>query len=226
MPTRRHGCYLRVRETCAPLPELARKPETLSDLELLAVVIGRTSDETHALLAAERLLDGRSAVLLRRMSARRLRTIAGDDAARRLLAALELGRRAQRGEGTAALSSPKHVLSYARAYASAEKEHFLAVHLSTRHVPSFLEVVSIGTLNASLVHPREVFRRAIREGSANLILVHNHPSGDPSPSADDIEITSRLVKVGELVGIEVLDHVILAGERYFSFREEGLLGGG
>ncbi len=74
------------------------------------------------------------------------------------------------------------------------------------------------------MHPREVFRRAISESSASLVLVHNHPSGDPSPSADDIEITARLVKVGELVGLEVLDHVILAGERYFSFREEELLG--
>ncbi len=69
-----------------------------------------------------------------------------------------------------------------------------------------------------------MFWRAISESSASLVLVHNHPSGDPSPSADDIEITARLVKVGELVGIEVLDHVILAGERYFSFREEELLG--
>ena len=99
------------------------------------------------------------------------------------------------------------------------------VHLTTRHVPRLLEVVSVGTLNASLVHPREVFQRAIREGSANLILVHNHPSGDASPSSDDIEITARLAKVGELVGIEVLDHVILAREKYFSFREEGLLPG-
>lgn len=225
MPTRGTGCYLAVRESTAPLPDLIAAPGSLSDLELLAVVLSGPEPDPPALAVADRLLDGGSVALLRRMSPRRLRAIAGDGSTGRLLAALELGRRALRGEGTAALSSPKHVLAYARSFARAEKEHFLAVHLSTRHVASFLEVVSIGTLNASLVHPREVFCRAIRESTASLILVHNHPSGDPAPSADDIEITSRLTKVGELVGIEVLDHVILAGERYFSFREEGLIGG-
>jgi DNA repair protein RadC len=195
----------------------------MSDLELLAVVLGDADQERTELELADRLLDGGSAALLRRLSLRRLRTLGGELRALRLQAALELGRRALRGSGSRVLSSPKHVQQYARDYAGAEKEHFLAVHLTTRHVPRLLEIVSVGTLNASLVHPREVFQRAIREGSANLILVHNHPSGDPSPSADDIEITTRLLKVGELVGIEVLDHVILAGERYFSFREEGLL---
>ena len=176
------------------------------------------------MVLADRLLDGGSAALLKRLSPRRVRSLAGEGRAVRLLASLELGCRALRGSDCRVLSSPKHVQAYARSYATADKEHFLSIHLTTRHVPSFLEIVSIGTLNASLVHPREVFKRAIGEGSANLILVHNHPSGDPSPSADDIEITSRLVNVGELVGIHVLDHVILAGERYFSFREEGLLG--
>lgn len=202
-----------------------RDPSSLSDLELLTIVLSDSEPREEAMSLADRLLDGGSAVLLRRLSARRIRSLAGKEKAARLCASLELGRRALRGCGHKVLSSPRHVQEYARTYATAEKEHFLAVHLSTRHVPSLLEVVSIGTLNASLVHPREVFRRAIQEGSASLILVHNHPSGDPSPSADDIEITSRLVKVGELVGIEVLDHVILAAERYFSFREEGLLGG-
>jgi DNA repair protein RadC len=225
MPARGSCCYLTTRETAATLPELIAQPRALSDLELLALVLSGPGPDPAALAVADRLLEGGSVALLRRLSPRRLRAIAGDEPMGRLLAALELGRRALRGEGTAALSSPKHVQTYARAYANAGKEHFLVVHLSTRHVPSFLEVVSIGTLNASLVHPREVYRRAIEEGTANLILVHNHPSGDPSPSADDIEITSRLLKVGELVGIEVLDHVILAGERYFSFREEGLIGG-
>jgi len=225
MSARGSCCYLTIRESAATLPELIARPKALSDLELLALVLAGAGPDPAALAVADRLLDGGPVALLRRASPRRLRAIAGDAPLGRLLAALELGCRALRGEAISALSSPKQVQAYARAYARAEREHFLAVHLSTRHVPSFLEVVSIGTLNASLVHPREVYRRAIREGTANLILVHNHPSGDPSPSADDIEISSRLIKVGELVGIEVLDHVILAGERYFSFREEGLIGG-
>jgi DNA repair protein RadC len=196
----------------------------LSDLELIAIVLGETLPEGKRLALAGRLLDGGSAALLRRLSPRRIRRHLGDGGSLRLLAALELGRRAIRGAGLRSISSPRHVLEYARTYATAQKEHFLGIHLNARHVPVSLEVVSIGTLSSSLVHPREVFRTAIGEGSASLILVHNHPSGDPSPSPDDIEITSRLCKVGELVGIEVLDHVILAQERYFSFREEGFLG--
>lgn len=216
MRNRTQISYLQVRERDAAIQP---RPASCSDLELLATILGEGEE---ALGQADRLLDGGSAAMLKRLTPRRMRSVAGARATERLLASLELGRRALQGDGRRVLSSPKHVQSYARAYATAEKEHFLVVHLSTRHMPSLLEVVSVGTLNSSLVHPREVYRRAIREGTACLVLVHNHPSGDPSPSADDIEITSRLVKVGELVGIEVIDHVILAAERYFSFREEGL----
>ena len=219
MRNRTSTSYLHVREQDVSSDARPPTPAACSDLELLATILGEGEE---AMGTADRLLDGGSAVLLKRLTPRRIRSLAGERAGARLLASLELGRRALQGDGRRVLSSPKHVQDYAKAYAAAEKEHFLAVHLSTRHIPSFLEVVSVGTLNSSLVHPREVYRRAIREGSACLVLVHNHPSGDPSPSADDIEITSRLVRVGELVGIEVLDHVILAYERYFSFREEGL----
>ena len=224
MARRTRGSYLGVRETPGKRHPGASGIAALNDLELLTAVLRDGEPEGEALSLADRLLDGGCAAQLRRLSGRRLRSVAGDEKATRLLAALELGSRALRGKGVRVLSAPKHVLDYARAYASAEKEHFLAIHLTTRHVPRFLDVVSVGTLSCSLVHPREVFRRAILEASANLILVHNHPSGDPSPSSDDIEITTRLVKVGDLVGIQILDHVIMAGERYFSFREEGLLG--
>jgi len=201
----------------------SQSTRSYSDLELIALILGDNRPEEERLRQAGELLDGGSAALLRRMSTRKLRGLVGDDGGARLLAALELGRRAIQGDATRAIACPRHVQEYARTYAAAQKEHFLAVHLNTRHVPTSLEVVSIGTLSTSLVHPREVFRTAIAEGTASLILVHNHPSGDPSPSPDDIEITTRLIKVGELVGIEVLDHVILARERYFSFREEGFL---
>jgi DNA repair protein RadC len=227
MVKKRNISYLR--ETVSVRPEhLPRNLRTHSDLDLLEILISNPDlcldcDDDLARERATRLLDGGDAAVLRRLTSRRLSQQLGTVTAMRLLAALELGQRALKGQGSRVLSSPKHVFEYARSYATAEKEHFLAVHLSTRHVPELLEVVSIGTLNASLVHPREVFRRAIKEGSANLILVHNHPSGDPAPSADDVEITTRLIRVGELVGIEVLDHVILAGERYFSFREEGFV---
>ncbi|MFH1145046.1 MAG: DNA repair protein RadC [Candidatus Eisenbacteria bacterium] len=210
-------------ERLAPASFFTQGARCFSDLELIAIILGDGIPEEERLRRAGLLLDGGSAALLRRVNARRLRSLLGDPACARLLASLELGRRAIQGDALKAIACPRHVQEYARTYAAAQKEHFLAIHLNTRHVPTALEVVSIGTLSTSLVHPREVFRTAIAGGSASLILVHNHPSGDPSPSPDDIEITTRLVKVGQLVGIEILDHVILAQERYFSFREEGFL---
>jgi DNA repair protein RadC len=224
MSKRHRVCYLREHPAPAAPVVLDQGAHALNDHELLAVLLADSLPGANPLDLAARLLDRRPLALLRRMSSRRLQAMLGDQRAARLLAATELGCRILKGSGERPLSSPKHVHDYARTYATAAKEHFLAVHLNARHVPLLLEVVSVGTLSASLVHPREVFRRAIIESCASLILVHNHPSGDPSPSPDDIEITTRLTRVGELVGIEVLDHVILAAERYFSFREEGLLG--
>jgi len=220
------SCYLRGGQGFSPLDLLARGASELNDQELLAAVLEDSPGGADPCEVAASLLDGSPAATLRRMSSRKLRALAGPERAARLLAALELGRRALTGVGATALSSPRHVQEYARPYATAPKEHFLTIHLNARHVPLLLDVVSVGTLSASLVHPREVFRRAIAENCAALILVHNHPSGDPAPSPDDIEITTRLAKVGELVGIEVLDHVILAQERYFSFREAGMLAAG
>ena len=103
-----------------------------------------------------------------------------------------------------------------------KKEHFLALLLDTRgHVIKTAEI-SIGSLDTSIVHPREVFREAMAASAASVVLVHNHPSGDPEPSNEDIQITKRLVEVGELVGIEVLDHVIIAGEKFTSLKRKGL----
>ena len=103
-----------------------------------------------------------------------------------------------------------------------KKEHFLALLLDTRgHVIKTAEI-SIGNLDTSIVHPREVFREAMAASAASIVLAHNHPSGDPEPSNEDVQITKRLVEVGELVGIEVLDHVIIAGEKFISLKRKGL----
>lgn len=104
-----------------------------------------------------------------------------------------------------------------------QKEHFFVIHLDTRNRIRTFELVSIGILNASLVHPREVFTRAVRECSAQLILAHNHPSGDPEPSAEDIASTRRMTEVGKILGIEVLDHLIYAKGTYISLKEQGLM---
>jgi len=104
-----------------------------------------------------------------------------------------------------------------------DKEHFWVAGLNTRNVIKYLELVSLGTLDANLVHPREVFRLTISKGVAQIVVGHNHPSGDPEPSEDDLEITQRLKKAGEIIGIEVIDHIIIAGNDYLSFKEKRLL---
>ncbi len=128
----------------------------------------------------------------------------------------------------AELSSPTDVGEHLRKILnqedslSREREHFWVITLSTSNKVKFVELVSLGTLNSSLVHPREVFRRAIKFGACSIIVGHNHPSGNCKPSSEDLELTKKLKEVGHIVGIEVLDHVII-GNRTLSFKEEGLI---
>ena len=105
---------------------------------------------------------------------------------------------------------------------TSDREIFIVVSLNTKNKVLGLDVVSIGNISASLVHPREVFKSAILLNAASIIMMHNHPSGEPEPSKDDISITNRLVNAGKLLGINVLDHVIVAN-KYFSFLEKGLI---
>ncbi len=126
---------------------------------------------------------------------------------------------------------PRPIIDGARAAAgmvppeirTAQKEHFLVLVLNARRQLVKMETVSVGTLSASLVHPREVFSAAIKAGGAAVVCIHNHPSGDTSPSAEDREATRRLQRAGELLGIPLADHVIVSESSFFSFRESGLL---
>lgn len=104
-----------------------------------------------------------------------------------------------------------------------QQEHFVCLFLNTKNHLVASEVISKGTLNAAIVSPREVFRMAIKRASASIVCVHNHPSGDPSPSQEDIALTQRLVTAGEVIGIEVVDHVVIAGHRFYSLKEKGLM---
>jgi DNA repair protein RadC len=143
-----------------------------------------------------------------------------------LLAAIELGRRLasaplERGQ---AIRAPLDVQRHFQPrWRDRRRESFHALQLDGRHRLMAVDEVSVGTLTASLVHPREVFREAIRNAAAALLLVHHHPSGDPSPSAEDRSVTDRLVAAGRLLGIRVVDHVIVADGGYFSFQEAGLI---
>ena len=103
-----------------------------------------------------------------------------------------------------------------------DKEHFWVIGLTTRNTVKYVDLVSMGTLNASLVHPRETFRYAVMKAVSSIVTVHNHPSGSPEPSDDDLSLTRRLKDAGSVLGIEVLDHVIVAGAHYTSFKERGL----
>ncbi len=121
------------------------------------------------------------------------------------------------------LNSSKLVAEYLQTkIGNRKEEHFVILYLDTRN-KLLNEEISVGTLNASLVHPREVFKKAIKENTAQIIVAHNHPSGDSKPSEEDISTTKRLIDVGRLVGISIIDHLIITSDQYFSFKEKGIL---
>jgi len=202
----------------------------LSDVELLALLL-RTGDRSADVLRiASRLLERHDGLHgLARAALRELSAEAGMGPAKSasVCAALELGRRlaARRLHPGAPIRGPEDVFSHFHpSLRLASHEKFIALLLDGRHRVLREEVVSQGTLTASLVHPREVFRPALREAAAALILVHNHPSGDPAPSVEDREVTRRLVRAGELLGVRVLDHVVVAERGFCSLQREGCIG--
>ncbi len=200
----------------------------LADAELLALLL-RTGRCGHSVAQlAQQLLASGGLAALAQSAPGELAEVAGIGPAKAaaLLAAFEIGRRLaarplQRGER---IGSPEDVHRHFHArLRDAPTEQFHCVLLDSRHRVLRSVLTSQGTLTASLVHPREVFRPALREAAAALVLVHNHPSGDPSPSAEDRAITRRLARAGALLGIPVLDHVIVADRGYASLREQGEL---
>lgn len=104
-----------------------------------------------------------------------------------------------------------------------QQEHFICIYLNVKNSVIGQETLAIGSLNATIVHPREIFKLAMRRSSASIICVHNHPSGDPTPSPQDIELTKRLIIAGEIIGIDVLDHVVIGGRKYISMKEQGFV---
>ena len=126
--------------------------------------------------------------------------------------------------GTKRISSPKEVFKILQMYLDgADREHLVCICLNTKNHVINIETISIGSLNASIVHPREVFKIAILSNSASIILGHNHPSGDPTPSREDINISERLKECGQILGIDVLDHVIIGEDSYISLKDKGLV---
>lgn len=140
-----------------------------------------------------------------------------------LLAAFELGRRLLGGKKAGIYLKPRDIWEELRDIREAKKEHFVVFYLDTRNQEIKRDIVSIGTLNCNLVHPREVFEPAVRNLAASVIVAHNHPSGCLEPSDEDLSLTKRLSQAGKLLGIELLDHVIVAKGGFMSFKEKGLL---
>jgi DNA repair protein RadC len=193
----------------------------------------RTGDRgADALTVATALLESHGGLHgLARARGRELKAAPGIGPAKSasVCASLELGRRlaARRLHPGAAIRGPGDVFAHFHpSLRLVPHEKFIALLLDGRHRVLREEVVSQGTLTASLVHPREVFRPALRESAAALILVHNHPSGDPTPSAEDREVTRRLVRAGELLGVRIIDHVVVAERGFCSLKEEGMLEAG
>ena len=197
--------------------------KVLSDSELLAVILQKGTKEENVIDMSNRLISKYSISKLSSCSLKELQEIKGIGKAKasQIIALFEFNKRhnlsKQNGKP---IKSAKDVFDYAHPKLNgADKEHFMILHLDSKNKVIKDEIISIGTLNSSIIHPREVFKSAIKESANSVILVHNHPSGDPKPSKADEEITELLFKSGDLLSIKVLDHVIIGNETYHSFKE-------
>ncbi|KIL41020.1 hypothetical protein SD70_09325 [Gordoniibacillus kamchatkensis] len=203
--------------------------ESLSNAELLAILLRTGTVAESAVRLGEKLLAEAGGLRgLVGMNAERIMRIRGIGAAKALQvqAGIELGRRIARSAAGDKLTirSPRDAAELMMdEMRFLRKEHFVCLFLNTKNHLIAKETLSIGSLNASIVHPREVFRAAIERGSASIICLHNHPSGDPTPSREDIDLTARLDEAGRLLGIEVLDHIVIGDSRWISLKEQGLL---
>lgn len=201
----------------------------LGDNELLAVVLGSGARQTDALMVANAILEAAGGLHgVPRIGHEDLRRVHGVGTAKaaQVLAAIELGRRTlvRRPGQRTQFGSPREIATYLLPQFGARSvEQFGVVLLDTKHRLLRTTLVSVGTLDSSPAHPREVFREATAASAAAVVLFHNHPSGDPRPSEDDCDLTGRLVEAGRIIGIRVLDHIILADTKYFSFKESGRL---
>ncbi len=203
--------------------------EALSNAELLAVLLrSGTTGETAVQLAARILSRAGGLRDLPDLPLEDLESFRGVGPAKAVIlkAALELGRRlatTPRRDAVAVTSPRLAAELFMEQLRYKKKEHFEILLLNTKNRVISREIISMGSLNASIVHPREIFNAPLRKSAAALILVHNHPSGDPSPSQEDLEITRRLAEAGNILGIAVRDHIIIGDGCYFSFKEKGLL---
>lgn len=198
----------------------------LSDSELLAIILRTGSRQENVINLSQRLLSEYNLKQLSTINIAQLMDIHGikESKAAQIAACFEIARRLEsfNEEVKPKVNSPEDV--YRRIYPrmrEQKKENFIELCLDTKNQIIREETISIGSLNANVVHPREVFKTALVVSAAHIIVAHNHPSGDPTPSREDIEVTKKLIEAGKIIGVDVLDHVIIGDGRHFSMKEAG-----
>lgn len=202
-------------------------PESLATQELIAIILRTgTKDESVLEISNQIIKQFDGLRMLMNASVEEITSIRGIGEAKavQLLAAFELGKRINRlqFDDRFSIKSPddcaKFMMDEMRFL---QQEHFVCLYLNTKNQIIARETIFKGSLNASIVHPREVFKEAFRRSACSIICLHNHPSGDPTPSREDIEVTKRLVECGKIIGIELLDHIIIGEHKYISLKEKG-----
>jgi DNA repair protein RadC len=204
-------------------------PASLSNHELIAILLRTGTKDESVLQLSNRLLTNFEGLrLLKDATLEEMTEIKGIGQAKaiQILAAVEIGRRITNLNYTDryVIRSPEDGANYVmNDMRFLSQEHFVCLYLNTKNQVIHKQTIFIGSLNASIVHPREVFREALKRSAASIICLHNHPSGDPSPSREDIEVTKRLVECGKMIGIDVLDHLIIGENKFVSLKEKGYL---
>lgn len=205
--------------------------KNISDAELLAILLRTGTKKRSVLRVAEEVLSkykDKGLQAISHMTPREISSISGVGPAKAatVIAGIELGRRisSRASLKVETIHGPKDAAYYAMPLLRDEvQEHFAVMLLDMKNHILNMPIVTTGTLSASVAHPREVFRQAIEHSAASVILLHNHPSGDPSPSREDIQVTKRMVEVGKIMDIPVLDHIIIGDDRFTSMKEKGLM---
>ena len=195
-------------------------PEKLSDAELLAILLRTGTKELNVLKLSQKILQKFEKDKIIDLKIDDLKTIHGLGTAKacEIIACFELGKRMLKDKKSAILLSPKDVWERMEDIRGSKKEHFVIFYLDSRNQEIKREIISIGTLNESLVHPREVFENAIKNNASSIIIAHNHPSGDLEPSEADIEITKKLIHAGKIIDIKISDHIIVAKNNWKSLQ--------
>ena len=200
-------------------------PERLSNSELLAIILRSGKKGENVIDLANKILKKYKAENLPGLDYKEFKDFKGLGPAKacEIIACFELGKRLLKGKVSNLYLTAKDVWKELKDIREHKKEHFVIFYLDSRNQEIKREVISIGSLNANLVHPREVFEPAVKNLAAQIIVAHNHPSGDTEPSEDDLTINKRLIEAGKILGIEVMDHIVVSKSGYFSFKEKKLL---